>query len=104
MKKTVDEYRFQMTDGTPTKRITVPIARSKCKYCGRKIRWVRSEFGQLTPAEAELHIIDLDVAPQYADKFITRAGKDVRGVIVDRAAKGCRLGFKVHDCRERSVE
>lgn len=104
MKKQFDEYIFRMEDGTPIKPVKVPKAKAKCKHCGRKIRWVRSEVGQLIPAEDKLNIVDPGVSPIDAEKFITRDGVELSGAIVDRGGSGCQLGFKVHKCRQRSVE
>ncbi len=104
MRSNCTEYIFRMENGTPIKPVKVAKANAKCKHCGRKIRFIRSEFGQLIPAEDKLNIVDPGASPFDAEKFITRDGMELSGVIVERGRSGCRLGFKVHKCRERSVE
>ena len=105
VRKTVDEYSFRMSDGTPLKTIKVPAASAKCKFCGRKIRWITDEYGRLRPAEAKLQIVSTACALMDREEFLTPKGQIVFGVPVGRVMPGsCRPGFKVHKCQRRQLQ
>ena len=66
---------------------------SKCKSCGKEIRWVKTFSGKTMPVDAEKVFF---YAGDGKDIFVTTNGAVIHGTRVDKYDGAARVGFISH--------